>query len=82
MIDTFLSEYALYTRSTHTVSITPKVRELAQAAVGNEKNPYLQAKRIYDFLREKMYYRKADYRGKTRSVKTLDFSRPRFLDRA
>jgi len=50
-------DYALYTRSTHTVSITPKVRELAQAAVGDEENPYLQAKRIFDFVQKKMRYR-------------------------
>ncbi len=64
-------EYALYTRSTHTVSITPKVRELAQAAVGNEKNPYLQAKRIYEFLREKMYFIRPDLRGKRITVETI-----------
>ncbi|MFB0555182.1 MAG: ankyrin repeat domain-containing protein [Phycisphaerae bacterium] len=64
-------EYALYTRSTHTVSITPKVRELAQAAVGNEKNPYLQAKRIYEFLRKKMYLIRPDLRGKRITVETI-----------
>lgn len=47
-------DYALYTQSTHTVSINDKVRELARIAVGDEKNPYLQAKRIYEFVRKKM----------------------------
>lgn len=43
-------EYALYTRDEHTIAITDKVRELAKEAVGQEKNPYLQAKRIEDFV--------------------------------
>jgi transglutaminase-like putative cysteine protease len=47
-------EYALYTRSTHTVSITPKIKEMAQEAVGDEKNPYLQAERIFKFVRKKV----------------------------
>ena len=50
-------EYALYTRSTHAVSITPKIREMAQEAVGDEKNAYLQAKRIFEFVRKKMRYK-------------------------
>ena len=47
-------EYALYTRSTHTISVTPKIKELAQEAVGDEKNPYLQAQRISKFVRKKI----------------------------
>ena len=50
-------DYALYTRSTHTVIISPKVRELAQAAIGDEENPYLQARRIYDFIQKKERFR-------------------------
>ena len=34
-------EHRLYTRSTHHISITPRVAELAQQAVGTETNPYL-----------------------------------------
>lgn len=49
--------YALYTRSSHTVSITPKIREMAQEAVGDEKNPYLQAKQIFEFVGKKMHYK-------------------------
>jgi transglutaminase-like putative cysteine protease len=64
-------DYKLYTRSTPTISITNKVKELAETAVGNEKNPYLQAKRIYEFVREKMYYRRPGFKGKTHSVATL-----------
>ena len=58
-------EYALYTRSTHTVSITPKIKELAQQAVGDETNPYLQAKRICEFVKKKV------------KLKILDFERGR-----
>ena len=50
-------EYALYTRSTHTISVTPKIKELAQIAVGDEKNPYLQARRIFRFVIKKMRYK-------------------------
>ena len=49
--------YSLYTRSTRTISITPKVVELARIAVGNEKNPYLQAKRIHGFVGTRMLYK-------------------------
>jgi len=50
-------EYRLYTRSTHTISITPKIREMAQEAVGDEENPYLQAERIFKFVRRKVRYK-------------------------
>ena len=49
-------DYILYTHSTHTISITDKVKELAKIAVGDEKNPYLQAKRIFELVRKKMRY--------------------------
>ena len=63
-------EYALYTRSTHTIRITPKIRELAQAAIGDEKNPYLQAKRILKFVRGKIHHKVLDFeRG--RGIKCL-----------
>jgi len=63
-------EYALYTQSTHTISITPKIRKLAEAAIGDEKNPYLQAKRILDFVSRKMRFKVLDYeRG--RGIKCL-----------
>ena len=62
-------EYALYTRSTHTISITPRVREFARAAVGDEQNPYRQARRIFEFVRKKMRYGKP--RFKKSGVKAL-----------
>lgn len=54
-------EYALYTQSTHTIHITPKIRELAQGAVGDEKNPYLQAKRILKFVRGRIRHKVLDF---------------------
>jgi len=64
------NEYALYTQSTHTVSITPKIREMAQEAIGDEKNPYRQAKRISEFVNEKVHYKILDFeRG--RGIKCL-----------
>lgn len=66
-------EYALYTRSSHTVNITPKIREMAQEAVGDEKNPYLQAKQIFEFVEKKMHYNNVR-RERGRGVETiLDF---------
>ena len=63
-------EYALYTRSTHTISITPKIREMAREAIGDEKNPYLQAKRILAFVRKKVHFKVLDFeRG--RGIKCL-----------
>jgi len=56
-------EYTLYTRSTPTVSITPKIRELALQAIGDEKNPWIQAKRIAEFSRNKIRYKQTFGRG-------------------
>ena len=64
-------DYILYTRSTNTISITDKVRELAKTAVGDEKNPYLQAKRIYELVRDKMCYISPSGLGLMRSVETI-----------
>ena len=47
-------EYRLYTRSTPTVSITPKIEQMAREVVGDEKNPYLRAKRISEFVVKKV----------------------------
>jgi ankyrin repeat protein/transglutaminase-like putative cysteine protease len=55
-------EYALYTRSTRTIHITPKIEELAQEAIGDETNPYLQANRIAEFARRKIHYKILDYK--------------------
>lgn len=66
--DKTTGEYALYTRSTRTIHITPKIRELAREAIGDETNPYRQAKRIVEFVRKKMSY------------EILDFERGRGID--
>jgi transglutaminase-like putative cysteine protease len=54
-------EYTLYTRSTPTIHLTPKIKELAREAVGEETNPYLQAKRIERFVQKKIRYKINDY---------------------
>ncbi len=63
-------EYALYTRSTHTTQITPKIKKLAQEAIGDEANPYLQATRIVEFVGRKVHSKVLDFeRG--RGIKCL-----------
>lgn len=57
LYDKTSKEYALYTRSTHTISITPKIREMAREAVGDEDNPYLRAERIYKYTTQKVRYK-------------------------
>jgi transglutaminase-like putative cysteine protease len=49
-------EYRLYTRSTHTIMINPELKELAKKAVGDEMNPYLQAKRIFEYVVKNMSF--------------------------
>jgi|GEM_PF-2070693 len=49
-------EYALYTRSEHTICLAPKIQELAREAVGDEKNPYLQARRIANYVDKNVHY--------------------------
>jgi len=56
-------EYTLYTRSTPTVLITPKIEELARQAIGEEKNPYIKAKRLAEFSRKKIRYKQTFGRG-------------------
>jgi len=50
-------DYILYTQSTHTISITDKVKELAKQAVGGEGNAYSQAEKIFRFVRKKVRYK-------------------------
>lgn len=54
--DTTSDLYALYTRSTDHIEITPEIVALAREAVGDEDNPYRQAKRIHHFVVEKVRY--------------------------
>jgi len=55
--DTTSKLYTLYTRSTEHIEITPELQTLAREAVGKEKNPYLQARLIFDFVVKKMRYK-------------------------
>ena len=55
------TEYTLYTRSTHTISLTPKLKELAQNVIGSETNPYLQAKKIVAFTKRKVHFKVLDF---------------------
>lgn len=48
--------YKKYTRSYGNTTITPEIREKAREIVGDEKNPYLAAKRIYDYIVENIDY--------------------------
>ncbi len=59
--DTMAKEYALYTRSTPSIHITPKITELAREAVGDETNPYRQAERISQFVEKKVRFKILDY---------------------
>lgn len=52
--------YTLYTRGTEDIEITPEVKALAREAIGDEKNPYLQAKLIFNFVVKKMRYKLLD----------------------
>ena len=54
--DTTSEFYSLYTRGTDHIEITPEIRALALEAVGDEQNPYWQAKRIHDFVVERVKY--------------------------
>jgi len=54
--DTESERYQLYTSSTHTTTIKPEIKEIALSVVGDEKNPYHQAKRIFNYVVENMRY--------------------------
>jgi hypothetical protein len=62
------NEYDLYTHSSRTIHITPKVEELAREAVGDETNPYRRGERIVEFVGNRMRF------------KILDFERGRGTD--
>ena len=52
--DSFL--YKRYTRSYKNTTITPEIADKAQEIVGDEKNPYLAAKKIYDYVVNDVHY--------------------------
>ncbi len=65
--------YQLYTRSTNKINITSELKELAQIAVDNEKNAYLQAKRIFEFVRNRIRYKTVRRERGTGIESILDF---------
>jgi transglutaminase-like putative cysteine protease len=65
--------YNLYTRSTNTTTITPEVKRLAAQAVGDERNPSLQAKRILEFVYRKIKYKILLQEGRSGIQALLNF---------
>jgi len=66
-------KYRLYTRSTYNTNISPEIRELALTAIGNEKNAYLQARLIFEFVRKKMRYKLVRRERRSGTGNLLDF---------
>lgn len=50
------SLYKQYTRSYGNTYISDEIRETAKNVVGDEKNPYLAAKKLYDYILEEIKY--------------------------
>jgi hypothetical protein len=48
--------YQEYTRSYGSTEITPEIREMATEIVGDETNPYLAARKIYDYIVNNVTY--------------------------
>ena len=48
--------YRKYTRSYGNTTITPDIRETARKVVGAEKNPYLVARKLYDYVVHSINY--------------------------
>lgn len=48
--------YQQYTKSGGNIQITPEIQALAQKIVGNEANPYLAARKIYDYIVNNVSY--------------------------
>ncbi len=48
--------YQLYTRSYGNTEITPDIRTMAEKIAGDEGNPYLAARRIYDYVVHNVTY--------------------------
>lgn len=54
------TEYVRYTRSEPGMEITPEIKEKAFDIVEHESNPYLQAKKIFDWVISNMTYQTTD----------------------
>lgn len=48
--------YKLYTRSYGNTAVTPEIRAMAERIAGDEKNPYLAARSIYDYIVHNVTY--------------------------
>jgi transglutaminase-like putative cysteine protease len=54
--DTESALYREYTASAGNIAITPEIEAAANEAVGEEVNPYLAARKIYDYVLENIAY--------------------------
>lgn len=52
LYDKTTRDYILYTRSTQNITVSGKVKELSRAAIGNQTNAYIQAEKIFEFVRK------------------------------
>lgn len=71
--DTTSSEYLRYTQSEPWIELTDEIKAKAQKVVGNEVNPYNQARLIFDWVIENMVYEypEIEDRGAEKSFKSL-----------
>ncbi|MDD1724454.1 MAG: transglutaminase-like domain-containing protein [Methanospirillum sp.] len=53
--------YLKYTTSSKNIVITPEMKKKAQEIIGNETNPYLQAKKIFWYIVDTLPYSKAPH---------------------
>ncbi len=49
-------EYIEYTKSSGNIEVTPEIQATAKKVVGDEKNPYLAARKIYDYMMKTVDY--------------------------
>ena len=69
--DTNSKEYQLYTRSTYTTNINSEIKEIANSIIGDEKNPYLKAKMIFDYVVKHLSFNDNIRRERGSSVESL-----------
>jgi len=59
--NTSAPEYLKYTASGRNIVVTPEMKNMAQGIVGNETNPYLQARKIYWHIMDTLPYSHAPH---------------------